>query len=67
MPSWKAHITGWGESDPEEAYQKLEHIYENQDEARERGRRAAKFIRDQFTWDVAVDRIVALMADANIV
>ena len=66
MPSWKEHVIGWGESDPEEAYHKLEEIYNDRDKAKEKGLRASKFIRQHFTWEASIARIARLMKEANI-
>lgn len=41
---------GWGESDPEELAERLEEIYSDREEARQRGERAAAFIRNERTW-----------------
>ena len=65
-PVWQQHATGdrggelgapahvlegWGESDVDEAVRALERIYAHRGEARERGRRAARFVREQRTWE----------------
>jgi len=44
-------LEGWGESDVNEAVRALERIYAHRGEARERGRRAARFVREQLTWE----------------
>ena len=47
-----AHVLeGWGESDVDEAVRLLERIYAHRGEAREKGRRAARFVREQLTWE----------------
>ena len=66
MPSWKAHVEGWGESDVGETYQQLENIYNNREQAKEKGLNAAKFIRQHFTWEVSIQRIVSLMAESHL-
>ena len=45
--------------------QQLQRAYDDRAEARRRGANAARFIRREFSWQVAVRRVVALLRDAG--
>jgi hypothetical protein len=49
----------WGDPDPEHLRHLLRHVYENQDEARAKGRSAAQEMVERWTWDHAARRIAA--------
>jgi len=49
---------GWGESDPAEIVEKLEHAYAHRAEARERGLRGAAFI-GQFNWKAQTEQLIS--------
>jgi GT2 family glycosyltransferase len=49
----------WAEPDEEHLRHLLRHVYEQRDEARERGQAAAREVRDQWTWQHAARRILA--------
>ncbi|MBM3270186.1 MAG: glycosyltransferase [Candidatus Sericytochromatia bacterium] len=46
---------------PESLRRQMRHVYEHRDEARERGARASAHIRENYTWDAAALRMIALL------
>lgn len=52
---------GWGESDVDEIVEHLEAVYQNRDQALQRGAAATKFM-EHWTWDKQVARLVAACA-----
>ncbi len=59
--TWSPYYRGdqyWCEPDVKGAIDNLRHVYENRDEAKEKGQRARQLIGDNFTWDQVGDLIV---------
>lgn len=56
--SW-GNVGNWYESDFDDLKAKMLHVYENQAEAREKGRLAADFVREKFSYDVVADKFIA--------
>jgi GT2 family glycosyltransferase/glycosyltransferase involved in cell wall biosynthesis len=48
----------WADPDVEHLRHLMRHVYEQRDEARARGRRAAEVVAERWTWARAVDRII---------
>jgi glycosyltransferase involved in cell wall biosynthesis len=53
---------GWGESSVDEALSLVTHALEHLDEADQMGQRAARFIRERFTWRHTADRFVGIVS-----
>ena len=53
--------TGWGEADVGKAVEALLHVYDSREQARAKGRAAAKFIRRHFTWEQSIARVSGLL------
>ncbi|MGJ3254666.1 MAG: tetratricopeptide repeat protein [Elainellaceae cyanobacterium] len=53
---------GWGESTVDEVVETLEAVYQNRDQARQRGIAAAQFMQD-WTWDKQVKRLLNAIQD----
>ena len=48
----------WADPDPEHLRFLLREVYENREEARRRGRAAAREMAERWTWDATAERIV---------
>lgn len=55
----------WAQADEEHLRHLLRHVFENREEAATRGRRAARAVRERWTWDHTARRIGALLADES--
>ncbi|HDS16519.1 MAG TPA: glycosyltransferase [Proteobacteria bacterium] len=60
--SHMAGVEGWGESDQDEILEKLEEVYQHRDQARERGKNAARRL-ENFTWQIQVDKLLNTVLD----
>jgi len=59
--TWSPYYRGdqyWAEPDMKHAVDTLRHVYNNRDEAAEKGKRAKQFVSDNFTWDKIGDKVV---------
>ena len=55
---WYRGDQWWAEPDLQHAAQLMRHVYENQDEAKERGRRIKKYVKDNLSWDIVGKMII---------
>lgn len=55
----------WSEPDFTELRRLMRHIYENRDEARAVGARAARHIADNWTWDAAAEKAAAILRSGS--
>jgi glycosyltransferase involved in cell wall biosynthesis len=55
---------GWGESSVDEIVELLEDVYQNREEASRRGKLGSKFIRERFTWELAIRHLAAEISTA---
>lgn len=59
--TWSPYYRGdqyWAEPDMKQAIETLRHVYNNREEAAEKGKRAKQFVSDNFTWDRIGDQVV---------
>ncbi len=60
--TWSPYYTGdqlWCEPDIKHAMDTMRHVYAHRDEAETRGVRAREYIRQNFSWDIVSDLIIA--------
>jgi GT2 family glycosyltransferase len=53
----------WADPDPEHLRFLLRHVYENREEAKDRGRAAASEVAERWTWDRSVARILSRLGE----
>lgn len=65
--TWSPYYTAeqyWADVDAKQAIDTMRHVYNNHDEAKDKGLKARQYIKDNFTWDIVgkkiVDRLVYL-------
>jgi len=66
--TWSPYYRGdqyWAEPNMEQAIETLRHVYNNRDEAREKGKRARQFISNNFTWDLIGEQIVNRLVEID--
>jgi len=59
--NWSPYYQGdqyWAEPDMKQAIETMRHVYNNRDEAREKGERARQYVSDHFTWDKIGDKVI---------
>lgn len=59
--TWSPYYTGdqlWGEPDLKHAMDLMHHVYDNREEAKNKGARARKYLEKNFSWDVVGDLII---------
>lgn len=59
-------VDGWGESDVDEVVEALERVYNNREEAKQKGVAAAIFMQD-WTWEKQIRRFCDVLINAGIV
>jgi glycosyltransferase involved in cell wall biosynthesis len=55
-------VDGWGESQVDEAVERLEQVFSNPEKAAQRGRRAAEDMA-RFTWQATAEKIKAIIME----
>ncbi len=58
-PKAWGNVGNWYESDFEDLKAKMLYVYEHQDEAREKGRLSADFVRENFSYEVVASKFIA--------
>jgi len=59
--TWSPYYTGdqlWCEPDIKDAMDKMRHVYDNREEAKQKGAKAREFVTKNFSWDIVGDLIV---------
>lgn len=67
MP-WSPYYKGdqwWAEPDLKHAVDQMRHVYNNREEAKEKGKKARQFVADNFTWDKIGDMVVNRLTEID--
>ena len=58
FPKAWGNVGNWFDPDPKEIQAIMKHVYENQDEAREKGKAAAKWVKNNWTYDNSAKKLI---------
>ena len=63
QPLRQPGLEGWSDSFIDEIVYQLEMVYTDPDDAQQRGRAAAAFIRERFSWEHAIKHLSSILRD----
>jgi glycosyltransferase involved in cell wall biosynthesis len=66
--NWSKYYRGdqlWAEPDLEQAIETMRHVYNNREEAKEKGLRVRDYVSQNFTWDTVGDLVVGRLHEID--